>query len=148
MPGISVHVPAAAVELTPFDQKEMAATRMKRRVYDILNKAAQKSADRYAADIFQDVQHYTVQSTCNSEQKAAFSIAICKLSLHTHGNLTRVLTCSACPIPESHHVLLRQVSTQSKVHLQLLAPQKTTLCRQEADAPTASAFLEEPSASC
>lgn len=45
--GVSVHIPPAALQLTPFDQKEMEATRMKKRVYDILKKAAQMPADRY-----------------------------------------------------------------------------------------------------
>ena len=47
MAGVSVHIPPAAMELTPFDEEEMKATRMKRRVYDVLNKAAQKPVDRY-----------------------------------------------------------------------------------------------------
>lgn len=66
MAGVSVHIPAAAMELTAFDQKEMAATRMKRRVYDILNKAAQRPADRCANGRCQGRQHCTVQSTRNS----------------------------------------------------------------------------------
>lgn len=45
MEGVSVQVPAAAMNLTPFDQAEMDATRMKRRVYDTLRKAADKQAD-------------------------------------------------------------------------------------------------------
>ncbi|KAL3138008.1 hypothetical protein ABBQ38_005244 [Trebouxia sp. C0009 RCD-2024] len=45
MEGVSVQVPAAAMKLTPFDQAEMDATRMKRRVSDILRKAADKPAD-------------------------------------------------------------------------------------------------------
>ena len=51
MAGVSVHVHAAAMTVTPFDEAEMKATRMKRRVYDILNKATQKPADRFACDM-------------------------------------------------------------------------------------------------
>lgn len=60
MADVSVHIPAAAMKLTPFDQKEMAATRMKRRVVDILNKAAPKPTDRCAHGRCQDVEGCTV----------------------------------------------------------------------------------------
>lgn len=46
MAGVSVHIAPEVLKVTPVDEAEMKATRMKRRVYDILNKAAQKPADR------------------------------------------------------------------------------------------------------
>ena len=41
-----MHIAPEMMKVTPVDQAEMKATRMKRRVYDILSKASQKSADR------------------------------------------------------------------------------------------------------
>ena len=46
MAGVSVHIAPEMMKVTPVDQAEMKATRMKRRVYDILSKASQKPADR------------------------------------------------------------------------------------------------------
>ncbi len=46
MAGVSIHIAPEMMKVTPVDEAEMKATRMKRRVYDILSKAAQKPADR------------------------------------------------------------------------------------------------------
>ena len=46
MAGVSVHLAPEALKVTAVDEAEMKATRMKRRVYDILKKAAQKPNDR------------------------------------------------------------------------------------------------------
>lgn len=46
MPGVQVHIDKAALQNTPTAEAEMKATRMKRRVYDILAKAAQKPLQR------------------------------------------------------------------------------------------------------
>lgn len=47
MPGVQVHINKAALKTTAFDEAEMQATRMKRRVYDILTKAANRAPQRY-----------------------------------------------------------------------------------------------------
>lgn len=47
MPGVQVHIDAAALQTTVTDEAEMKATRMKRRVFDILSKAALKPKDMY-----------------------------------------------------------------------------------------------------
>ena len=49
MEGVSVHIPQDTLVVTPVDEAEMKATRLKRRVYDILLKASLKSADRWVA---------------------------------------------------------------------------------------------------
>ena len=47
MPGVQVHIDKASLQTTAVDQAEMKATRMKRRIYDILAKAAEKPPQRY-----------------------------------------------------------------------------------------------------
>ena len=54
MTGVSVHIPAQAMKLTAFDRAEMKATRMKARVYDILNTASRQPADRYGKPTSQE----------------------------------------------------------------------------------------------
>ncbi|KAL0029968.1 hypothetical protein WJX77_010608 [Trebouxia sp. C0004] len=49
MAGVSLHIAPEVMKVTPVDEAEMKATRMKRRVYDILSKAAQKPVDRKQA---------------------------------------------------------------------------------------------------
>ena len=44
MEGVDVHIPQDTLVVTPVDEAEMKATRMKRRVYDILQKAALKKS--------------------------------------------------------------------------------------------------------
>ena len=46
MQGVSIHIAPEAFKVTPVDEAEMKGTRMKRRVYDILSKAAHKPHDR------------------------------------------------------------------------------------------------------
>ena len=46
MEGVTVHIPQDTLVVTPVDEAEMKATRLKPRVYDILHKASQKPANR------------------------------------------------------------------------------------------------------